>query len=55
MIFSYRKLQGGAEEASENDAGKAHVDLIPPLALIEIDRILEFGAKKYGANIGVRV
>ncbi|EJF77436.1 hypothetical protein MCQ_01520, partial [Candidatus Bartonella washoeensis Sb944nv] len=39
-----------ANEAHKNDDGKARVDLIPPLSLIEIGRVLEFGAKKYGAN-----
>lgn len=37
-------------EAHKNDDGKPRVELIPPLALIEIGRVLEFGAKKYGAN-----
>ncbi|WP_196794021.1 MULTISPECIES: dATP/dGTP diphosphohydrolase domain-containing protein [Bartonella] len=37
-------------EAHKDDAGKARVELIPPLALIEIGKVLEFGAKKYGAN-----
>ncbi|VEJ45237.1 dATP/dGTP diphosphohydrolase domain-containing protein [Bartonella vinsonii] len=38
------------KEAHKNDAGKSRVELIPPSTLIEIGRVLEFGAKKYGAN-----
>ncbi|WP_183229376.1 dATP/dGTP diphosphohydrolase domain-containing protein [Bartonella callosciuri] len=37
-------------EAHKNDSGKARLELIPPLALIEIGKVLEFGAKKYGAD-----
>ncbi|WP_429137968.1 dATP/dGTP diphosphohydrolase domain-containing protein [Bartonella heixiaziensis] len=37
-------------EAHKNDDGKPRLELIPPLALIEIGKVLEFGAKKYGAN-----
>ncbi|WP_051018506.1 dATP/dGTP diphosphohydrolase domain-containing protein [Bartonella queenslandensis] len=37
-------------EAHKNDDGKARLELIPPLALMEIGRVLEFGAKKYGEN-----
>ncbi len=39
-----------ANEAHKNDDGKPRVELIPPLALLEIGKVLEFGAKKYGAN-----
>ncbi|MET3559775.1 hypothetical protein ABID39_000452 [Bartonella japonica] len=37
-------------EANKNDDGKPRVELIPPSQLMEIGRVLEFGAKKYGAN-----
>ncbi|WP_308219238.1 dATP/dGTP diphosphohydrolase domain-containing protein [Bartonella machadoae] len=37
-------------EAHKADDGKARLDLIPPSTLIEIGKVLEFGAKKYGAN-----
>ncbi|WP_375675151.1 dATP/dGTP diphosphohydrolase domain-containing protein [Bartonella sp. CL100XZDX] len=37
-------------EAHKNDDDKPRIELIPPLALIEIGKVLEFGAKKYGAN-----
>ncbi|WP_273721794.1 dATP/dGTP diphosphohydrolase domain-containing protein [Bartonella sp. ML71XJBT] len=64
-IFGYGEVKGteyfrdndevylpskNANEAHKNDDGKPRVDLIPPLALMEIGRVLEFGAKKYGAN-----
>ncbi|WP_051017873.1 dATP/dGTP diphosphohydrolase domain-containing protein [Bartonella vinsonii] len=37
-------------EAHKSDDGKARLELIPPSTLIEIGKVLEFGAKKYGAN-----
>ncbi|WP_244427268.1 MULTISPECIES: dATP/dGTP diphosphohydrolase domain-containing protein [Bartonella] len=40
----------GANEAHKNDDGKPRLELVPPLALLEIGKVLEFGAKKYGAN-----
>ncbi len=45
-----RRVLENAREAYKNDDGKPRVELIPPLALMEIGRVLEFGAKKYGAN-----
>lgn len=45
-----RRVLENVREAHKNDVGKPRVELIPPLALIEIGRVLEFGAKKYGAN-----
>ncbi|ATO56886.1 MULTISPECIES: dATP/dGTP diphosphohydrolase domain-containing protein [Bartonella] len=39
-----------AFEADKNDSGKPRVDLIPPLTLLEVGRVLEFGANKYGAS-----
>ncbi|CAF27575.1 hypothetical protein [Bartonella henselae] len=46
-----RKLQDGAKEASKNDAGEVRGDLIPPLALIEIGCVLEFGANNSGKGM----
>ncbi|ETS07425.1 hypothetical protein [Bartonella henselae] len=46
-----RKLQDGAKEASKNDAGEVCGDLIPPLALIEISCVLEFGANNWGKGM----
>ncbi|WP_407965903.1 dATP/dGTP diphosphohydrolase domain-containing protein [Bartonella sp. C271] len=37
-------------KAHKNDIDKPRVDLIPPLTLLDIGRVLEFGANKYGAN-----
>ncbi|UTO27815.1 dATP/dGTP diphosphohydrolase domain-containing protein [Bartonella harrusi] len=37
-------------KAHKNDIGKPRVDLIPPLTLLDIGRVLEFGANKYSAN-----
>ncbi|WP_375626878.1 dATP/dGTP diphosphohydrolase domain-containing protein [Bartonella sp. MU37NMGALS] len=37
-------------EAHKDDDSKPRIELIPPLALLEIGKVLEFGAKKYGAN-----
>lgn len=32
------------------DGGKARVDLLPPKALLEIAKVLAFGAQKYGED-----
>ncbi|WP_156850799.1 dATP/dGTP diphosphohydrolase domain-containing protein [Bartonella refiksaydamii] len=37
-------------KAHKNDIGKPRIDLIPPLTLLDIGRVLEFGANKYGAS-----
>lgn len=34
----------------KEDKGKLRLDLIPPFALKELARVLEYGAKKYKAN-----
>ncbi|WP_175869585.1 dATP/dGTP diphosphohydrolase domain-containing protein [Bartonella gabonensis] len=36
--------------AHKYDDSKPRLDLIPPFALFEIGRVLDFGANKYGAN-----
>jgi hypothetical protein len=40
--------QLAAEPAKHFDAGKARVDLLPPEAMIEVARVLQFGGQKYG-------
>lgn len=37
-------------EARKDDAAKPRVDLLPPEALLEVARVLGFGADKYGAE-----
>ena len=34
----------------KHDAGKERLDLIPPEALMEVGRVLEFGSRKYADN-----
>lgn len=38
------------EKGKKFDAGKPEYGLIPPVALLEIAKILTFGAQKYSAN-----
>ncbi len=37
-------------QASKKDEGKPRVELIPPEFLLDLAKVLEFGAKKYGDN-----
>ena len=39
-----------AEQAAHHDAGKPMFDLLPAESLAEIQLVMEFGAKKYGAQ-----
>lgn len=41
---------GGYSGGIKNDAGKSRVDLIPSSALLEIGKVMEFGARKYAPN-----
>lgn len=38
------------EEGTKNDAEKPPLDLLPTIPLVEISRVLEYGAEKYGPN-----
>ncbi|MGF7158123.1 carbonic anhydrase/acetyltransferase-like protein (isoleucine patch superfamily) [Bartonella heixiaziensis] len=49
-VYMRKHVSYSTNEAHKNDDGKPRIELIPPLALIEIGKVLEFGAKKYGAN-----
>lgn len=37
-----------ADVGSKDDSGKARTDLLPVAALVEVSRVFEFGAGKYG-------
>ncbi|WP_019224144.1 dATP/dGTP diphosphohydrolase domain-containing protein [Bartonella rattaustraliani] len=50
FAFHHELIMEAYKQAHKNDDGKPRVDLIPPSQLMEIGRVLEFGAKKYGAN-----
>jgi hypothetical protein len=39
-----------SDQTQRKDAGKLRMDLIPPEWLIELSKVLTFGAKKYEAN-----
>lgn len=43
------------QPGTKDDAGKPAFDLIPPLAELELARVLEFGARKYSPDNWRRV
>jgi hypothetical protein len=39
-----------SDTGTKHDAGKSRVDLLDPEFLLEMGRVMEFGAQKYGAH-----
>jgi hypothetical protein len=37
-------------DGRKDDQGKPRLDLIPPQAILDIGKVLSYGAEKYGAN-----
>lgn len=47
MYFTKGKMVEGAG-GTKYDSGKPRMDLLPPIALTEVSKVLTFGANKYG-------
>lgn len=47
MGASFLEGRKELDYATKDDEGKPRTDLLPPLALIQVSRVMGFGAKKY--------